>query len=116
MQKRGVSPTWMSSWVTRRRRLAGGKNELSVQAHREFLGKFLRPEFESKESAREAWKIFKKDPFDARLRPPQNPPLSAYYGRTIYAVDVEGDLRAVFYIERDCVVTVDIGTHDIYRG
>ena len=24
--------------------------------------------------------------------------------------------NAVFYIERDCVVTVDIGTYDIYKG
>jgi hypothetical protein len=24
-------------------------------------------------------------------------------------------LRAVFYVERDCVVTVDIGTHDFYK-
>jgi hypothetical protein len=42
--------------------------------------------------------------------------LSAHYGRTIYAVDIEGDLRAVFYIEGNCVVTVDIGTHDLYKG
>jgi len=27
----------------------------------------------------------------------------------------EGDLRAVFYVEGNCVVTVDIGTHDIYK-
>jgi hypothetical protein len=42
--------------------------------------------------------------------------LSAYYNRTIYAVDIAADLRAAFYIEGDTVWTVDIGTHDIYRG
>jgi len=42
--------------------------------------------------------------------------LSAAYGRTIYAAEVEADLRAVFYIEGDVVVTVDIGSHDVYRG
>ncbi|MEY2466112.1 MAG: hypothetical protein QOD03_633 [Verrucomicrobiota bacterium] len=69
-----------------------------------------------KESTRRAWKIFKENPFDPRLRAHKIHRLSAYYGRTIYAVDIEGDLRAVFYIEGDCVVTVDIGTHDIYKG
>ncbi len=68
-----------------------------------------------KESTRRAWKLFKQNPFDPRLRPHKIHRLSAHYGRTIYAVDVEGDLRAVFYVERDLVVTVDIGTHDIYK-
>jgi len=31
-------------------------------------------------------------------------------------VDVEEDLRAVFYVTGNLVVTVDIGTHDIYKG
>ena len=68
-----------------------------------------------KESAWRAWKIFKQNPFDPRLRPHKIHRLSAHYGRTIYAVEVEDDLRAVFYVEHDCVVTVDIGTHDIYK-
>ena len=69
-----------------------------------------------KESTRRAWKIFKKNPFDARLRPHKVHRLSAHYGKTIYAVEIEGDLRVVFYVERDCVYTVDIGTHDIYKS
>ena len=69
-----------------------------------------------KDSTRQAWKIFKDNPFDPRLRPHKIHRLSAHYGRTIYAVDIEGDLRAVFFIEGDCVVTVDIGTHDIYKS
>jgi hypothetical protein len=69
-----------------------------------------------KESTRRAWKIFKQNPFDPRLRPHKIHRLSAEYGRTIYAVDIEGDLRAVFYVARNLVVTVDIGTHDIYKG
>jgi hypothetical protein len=68
-----------------------------------------------KDSARRAWKIFKENPFDPRLRPHKIHKLSAYYGRTIYAAVVEGDLRAVFYVDGDLVVTVDIGTHDIYK-
>ena len=69
-----------------------------------------------KESVRHAWKIFKQDPFDSRLRPHKIHRLSAHYGRIIYAVDVEGDLRVLFYVERNCVVTVDVGSHNIYKG
>ena len=68
-----------------------------------------------KDSTRRAWKIFKENPFDPRLRTHKIHRLSAQYGRTIYAVDIEGDLRAVFFIKGDCIVTVDIGTHDIYK-
>jgi len=69
-----------------------------------------------KESARQAWKIFKENPFDTRLRTHKIQKLSSLYGTTIYAVDIEGDLRSVFLIEGNCVITVDIGTHDIYKG
>jgi hypothetical protein len=69
-----------------------------------------------KDSTRRAWEIFKENPFDQRLRTHKIHRLSAQYGRTIYAVDIEGDLRAVFFIEGDLVVTVDIGTHAIYKG
>jgi hypothetical protein len=69
-----------------------------------------------KESTRRAWQTFKVNPFDPRLRPHKIHRLSARFGRTIYAVDIESDLRVVFYVEGDVVVTVDIGTHDLYRG
>ena len=69
-----------------------------------------------KSSVRSAWKIFKQNPFDPRLRPHKIHRLSAHYNRTIYAVEIERDLRAVFYISGDCIVTVDVGTHDIYKG
>jgi len=42
--------------------------------------------------------------------------LSAQYGRTIYAVDIAGDLRATFYVEGETVWSVSIGTHDLYKG
>jgi mRNA-degrading endonuclease YafQ of YafQ-DinJ toxin-antitoxin module len=68
-----------------------------------------------KESTRRAWKIFKENPFDPRLRCHKIYRLSARYGHTIYAAEVEADLRVVFYVEGDVVVTVDIGSHSIYR-
>ena len=66
-------------------------------------------------SARAAFKIFQANPFDPRLRAHKINSLSAYYGKTIYAVVIEGDLRAVFYVEGDLLFTVDIGKHAIYR-
>jgi mRNA-degrading endonuclease YafQ of YafQ-DinJ toxin-antitoxin module len=81
-----------------------------------FWESFYNLSSRQKDSTRQTWKIFKENPFDPRLRTHKIHRLSAHYGRTIYAVDIEGDLRAVFYIDRDCVVSVDIGTHGIYKG
>jgi hypothetical protein len=69
-----------------------------------------------KTAARNAGKIFKENPFDARLGTHKIHSLSAYYGRTIYAVKIEGDLRSTFYLDGDIVVSLTIGTHDIYKG
>ena len=69
-----------------------------------------------KDSTRRAWKVFKENPFDPRLRPHKIHRLSASYGRTIFAAEIEADLRAIFYLEGNEVVTVDIGAHDVYRG
>jgi len=68
-----------------------------------------------KDSTRKAWQIFKEDPFDPRLRAHKIHKLSARYGHTIYAVRIEEDLRVVFYLEDDVVITVDIGSHRLYR-
>ena len=61
------------------------------------------------------WTIFKNDPFDPRLGTHRINSLSAHYQRTIYSVVLEGDLRAVFFLEGEMVMTIDVGTHDIYR-
>ena len=85
------------------------------QATESFWASFHRLSNPQKESTRRAWELFKRDPFDARLRAHKIHRLSAHYGRTIYAVEIESDLRAVFYVEGDRVITVDICTHDIYK-
>ena len=66
--------------------------------------------------AQAAFQIFKQNPFDPRLRPHKIHKLSAIYGTTIYAVEIAGDLRAVFYVEGETIWSVDIGDHGIYRG
>lgn len=68
-----------------------------------------------KASAKAVWQIFKCDPFDPRLRTHRIHMLSAALGQTVYAVEVESNLRVVFYLTGAIVVTLDIGTHDIYR-
>lgn len=68
------------------------------------------------QAARQAFPIFKLNPFDPRLRTHKIHRLSAYYGRTIYAVDIAGNLRATFYVEGETVWSVSIGTHAIYKG
>jgi len=67
-------------------------------------------------AARQAFAIFKANPFDPRLRPHKIHRLSAHYNRTIYAVDIAGDLRATFFVEGESVWSVSIGTHDIYKA
>lgn len=83
---------------------------------RRFWESFYDLTSNQKNAARRAWSVFKKNPFDPRLRPHKIHRLSTQYGRTIFAVEIEANLRAVFYVEGDLVITVDIGTHDIYRG
>lgn len=85
----------------------------SAKSFRRALAK-LSPQ--EKQLATEAFKIFKQNPFDPRLRAHKIHKLSALYGKAIYAVEIAGDLRATFYIDRDTVWSVDIGTHKIYRG
>jgi len=85
------------------------------RATRAFWRSFARLSPQQQEKARQTFSIFKQDPFDPRLRSHKIHKLSARYGRIIYAAQIETDLRVVFYIEGDIVMTVDIGSHDIYR-
>ena len=80
-----------------------------------FWRNFSKLSIEQQQSTRNAFRIFKENPFDTRLRFHKIHKLSARYGRTIYSAEIEADLRAVFYVEGDLIVTVDIGSHSIYR-
>ncbi|MCE0522617.1 MAG: hypothetical protein LV480_06875 [Methylacidiphilales bacterium] len=80
--------------------------------HRALAG--LNPK--QKQAAKAAFRVFKQNPFDPRLRTHKIHKLSSTHGKTIYSVWIEADLRAVFYLEGSTIWSVDIGTHDIYRG
>ncbi|MBI3876084.1 MAG: hypothetical protein HY300_09050 [Verrucomicrobia bacterium] len=86
------------------------------RAVEQFWTSFYRLSPAQKESVRKAWQIFKEDPFDPRLRTHKIQRLSARYGRTIYAVEIEGDLRSTFFLDGETVVSLVVGTHDIYKG
>ena len=85
-------------------------------ASRAFWRNFSKLSIHQQQSSRSAFRIFKENPFDPRLRSHTIHKLSARYGRTIYSAEIEADLRVVFYVEGDLIVTVDIGSHSIYRG
>lgn len=80
-----------------------------------FWNKFYGLPNDQKASAREAWKIFKVNPFDPRLGTHKIERLSALAKTTVYSVVIEGDLRAIFQLQGNLVVTMDIGTHKIYQ-
>lgn len=86
------------------------------RASRAFWRNFAKLTAPQQENARKAFVIFKRNPFDPRLRSHKIQELSARYGRTIYAAEIEANLRVAFYVEGDAVITVDIGSHDLYRG
>ncbi len=69
-----------------------------------------------KESTREAWKLFRNDPFHPLLRTHKIHRLSAIIGKTVHAVVIEGDLRAVFDLEDGTEITFKIRSHSIYRA
>jgi mRNA-degrading endonuclease YafQ of YafQ-DinJ toxin-antitoxin module len=85
------------------------------RATRAFWRSFEKLPDQQQRRARQAFVIFKQNPFDPRLRSHKIQKLSARYARAIYAAEIEADLRVVFYIEGDVVTTVDIGSHDLYR-
>jgi mRNA-degrading endonuclease YafQ of YafQ-DinJ toxin-antitoxin module len=82
-------------------------------AFRRSLGKLSDNQFRS---AKKAFVIFRQDPFDPRLRTHKIHGLSSAYKKTIYSVWIEGDLRATFFLQGSDVISVDIGTHSIYRS
>lgn len=65
--------------------------------------------------AREVFRVFRANPFDPSLKVHKIAKLSARYGRTILAAEIEGDLRIAFFRAGSIIYSVDIGSHDIYK-
>jgi hypothetical protein len=80
-----------------------------------FRRAFQNLSLREKKAAKEAFKLFKADPFDPKLRTHVIKKLSSRLRRTVYAVEILGNLRAVFYTVGETVISFDIGAHDIYK-
>ncbi len=85
------------------------------QASENFWKTFYRLSPLQKASVRQTWQIFKNNPFNPRLGTHRINSLSARYKKVIYSTVVEADLRVVFYMEGNLILTIDVGTHSIYR-
>ncbi len=90
------------------------KNKLVFRATRTFRRQFHKLSSNQKKNALRAFEVFRINPFDPRLRPHKINHLSALAKKTIYAVVVDGDLRAVFCQEGNTILTLGIGGHEIY--
>ena len=92
-----------------------GLCEVSVQDDA-FLSQGARETHDGAEEIRPAGVCdFQGRSFRSTLRTHKIHGLSVRFGRTIYSVWVEADLRAVFYLDGEIVVSVDVGAHSIYR-
>ena len=84
------------------------------RAVRKFWKSFHRLHASQKASVRQAWLLFKTDPFHPLLGTHEIRALSARAKHTIYSVVIEADLRVLFRIDGSWVTTLDVGTHRIY--
>lgn len=80
-----------------------------------FRRSFAKLTPEQQAEARWAFALFQKDPFHPRLRPHTINRLSSRYQLTVYSVTVTRELRALFTMDGNRVISLNIGTHDIYR-
>jgi hypothetical protein len=106
----------LSIWTQRSTSRIRAISEIPLRCDADILAQ-LRKTLDPAAGARStSVRDFKENPFDPRLRSHKIHKLSARYGRIIYAAEIEADLRVVFYIEGNLVITVDVGSHDIYRA
>ena len=67
-------------------------NEISVPRDSRVLGSFTKLPAHQQHRAREAFVVFKQNPFDSRLGAHKIQKLSARYGRDVYAAEIEANL------------------------
>lgn len=85
------------------------------KAAEEYWRNFYELSSEQKAAVREAWKVFKEDPFHPSLKSHKIHKLSAVAGETVYSAVIQSDLRVLFVLRGNLVYTLDVGTHDIYK-
>jgi hypothetical protein len=65
--------------------------------------------------AQEAFKKFESNPFDPSLKTHKINRLSSLLRRPVFSVSIASDLRSTFTIVGNQIISLDIGTHDIYK-
>ncbi len=81
-----------------------------------FRKSFSKLTDEQKRKAKQKFAIFKKDPFAPSLNTHPIKRLSAEIGQLVYSVTITADLRSIFVIDDDTILSLDIGTHEIYKA
>ena len=94
---------------------SAGRVNYRFRAVEKFWKNFYRLSASQKDSVREAWAVFKSDPFHPSLGTHEIHALSEKAKHTIYSVVVAADLRVLFRIDGDWVTTLDVGTHKVYQ-
>lgn len=88
---------------------------MTFVATEQFWKSFYKLSPAQKESVREKWRVFQRDPFDPSLGVHKIERLSAIAKHTIRSVVIEDDLRVIFRIDGSVITTIDVGDHDIYK-
>ena len=86
----------------------------TFRRRKDFRTNYDRLTPKQKKAVKEAWPRFRENPFNPQFRTHQIQRLSALYGQPVYSVVLMGDLRALFILDGETVVFVDIGSHKIY--
>lgn len=84
-------------------------------ATKKFWKQFYAASPQHKQLIRRAWVLFKINPFDPQLGTHKIPSLSTHYAKPIYSVVIDQDLRVLFSIEETEIITLVMGTHDVYK-
>lgn len=91
------------------------KRDYVFKRTQQFRKSFDALSVDNQKTAKEAFKKFKVNPFEPSLRVHKIIRLSALRRQTVYSVVIANNLRSVFTIHGDVILSEDIGTHDIYK-
>lgn len=87
-------------------------NRYQFEATEAYWRRFYALPAKQKESCRKAWEIFRENPFDKRLRPHKLHGSSAQFGAAVHSVVIEEDLRTLFLVKGNRVISLDLVSHD----
>ena len=69
----------------------------------------------NQKATKEAFAIFKKNPFEPSLNVHKIYKLSGIAKKAVFSITIKMNLKVIFIIDGDTIVSLDIGTHAIYK-